>query len=76
MMLYEMYSDPKGKCYILLLDWALAEVQRVNKSYEVKKLNPMKLFEDLMILVKSTAAKVSLPTSRFEKALRAKTRVF
>ncbi|KAH6921387.1 hypothetical protein HPB50_027625 [Hyalomma asiaticum] len=66
MMLYEMYSDPKNKCYVLLLDWVLAEVQRVNKSYQAENQDPMKLFEDLMMLVKSTAAKVSLPTSRYD----------
>lgn len=61
-----MYSDPKNKCYVLLLDWVLAEVQRVNKSYQAENQDPMKLFEDLMMLVKSTAAKVSLPTSRYD----------
>ncbi|KAH8018853.1 hypothetical protein HPB51_012807 [Rhipicephalus microplus] len=66
MMLFEMYSDPKNKCYLLLLDWVLAEVQRVNKCYKAEKQDPMKLFEDLMLLVKSSAAKVSLPTSRYD----------
>ncbi|KAH8026460.1 hypothetical protein HPB51_020570 [Rhipicephalus microplus] len=59
-------SDPENKCYLLLLDCVLAEVQRVNKCYQAEKQDPMKLFEDLMLLVKSTAAKVSLPTSRYD----------
>ncbi|KAH8029430.1 hypothetical protein HPB51_000348 [Rhipicephalus microplus] len=60
------FCDPKNKCYVLLLDWVLAEVQRVNKSYQAEYQDPMKLFEDLMILVKSTANKVSLPASRYD----------
>ncbi|KAH9376350.1 hypothetical protein HPB48_000387 [Haemaphysalis longicornis] len=66
MMLFEMYSDPKNKCYLLLLDHDLGEVQRVNKCCQALKQDPMKLFEDLMLLVKSTTAKVSLPTSRYD----------
>ncbi|KAH9381169.1 hypothetical protein HPB48_020826 [Haemaphysalis longicornis] len=66
MVLPETYSDPKNKCYKLLLDWALVEVPRVNKFYQAEKQDAMKLLKDLMISVILTAAKVCLPTSRYD----------
>ncbi|KAH7932385.1 hypothetical protein HPB51_029313 [Rhipicephalus microplus] len=59
----------QNKCYVLLLDWVLAEVQRVNKSYQAEYQDPMKLFEDLMILVKSTANKLIQLSCNFIESL-------
>lgn len=66
MVLAEMFKDPTNRCYLSLLEWVLAEAHRVNKSYQAEKQDPTKLFGDLVGLVRSMAAKVSLPTSRYD----------
>ncbi|EEC01100.1 hypothetical protein IscW_ISCW001050 [Ixodes scapularis] len=66
LVLSEMYSDPINKCYVLLLDWVLAEAQRVNEAHQTTNQDPTKLLEDLVALLKSMASTVSLPTSLYD----------
>ncbi|CAN8024602.1 unnamed protein product [Ixodes persulcatus] len=66
LVLSEMYSDPINKCYVLLLDWILAEAQWVNEAYQATNQDPTKPLEDLFALLKSMASKVSLPTSLYD----------
>lgn len=63
-LLHSMYLDQKNFAYLIFLRPVLAEVQRVNKSFEAQAADPSKLLEDLTVLVEGTAKKFVLPTCR------------
>ena len=64
-ILTEMYKDEKNLAVLLFLHSILVEVQRVNKLFETKAVDKMKLLDDLTHLLKSIANKLINPSSRF-----------
>ena len=54
-ILFGMYSDENNLAFLLFLQPILIEVQRVNKLYESKNIEKVKLLDDLILLIKSTA---------------------
>ncbi|KAH8025106.1 hypothetical protein HPB51_003022 [Rhipicephalus microplus] len=65
-LLYQMYSDPLNKLYLLYLRPMLREVQRTNKAYERNDADPAKLLEDLTLLIKMVCSKVLIPTAKID----------
>ncbi|KAG0412479.1 hypothetical protein HPB47_010369 [Ixodes persulcatus] len=52
-LLFQMFSDPLNKLYLLYLRPILREVQRANKAYERNDADPSRLLEDLTLLIKT-----------------------
>ncbi|KAH7976983.1 hypothetical protein HPB52_022793 [Rhipicephalus sanguineus] len=65
-LLYQMYSDPLNKLYLLHLRPILREVQHANKAYERNDANPAKLLEGLVLLIKTICSKVVIPTAKID----------
>ena len=65
-ILTEMYKDEKNLAVLLFLHPILVEVQQVNKLFEMKVVDKMKLLDDLTHLLKSIANKLINPSSRFD----------
>lgn len=65
-ILYEMYSDEKNLAYLLFLNPVLIEVQQVNKLFESKNIEKVKLLNDLILLIKSIGKKLVLPTCNID----------
>ncbi|KAG0435951.1 hypothetical protein HPB47_018225 [Ixodes persulcatus] len=57
-LLYQMYSDPLNKLYLLYVQPILREVQRTSKAYEKNDVDPAKLLEDLKLLIKAVSSKM------------------
>ena len=64
-ILTEMYKD-KNLAVLLFLHPISVEVQRVNKVFEIKVVDKMKLLDDLTHLLKSIANMLINPSSRFD----------
>ena len=62
-LLHEMYSDEKNLLYFLFLNPVLIEVQQVNKLFEAKSVDKVKLLNELILLITSIGKKIVLPTS-------------
>ena len=62
-LLYEVYSDEKNLLYFLFLNPVLIEVQQVNKLFEAKSVDKVKLPNKLILLITSIDKKIVLPTS-------------
>lgn len=56
-MLYNMYNDPQNLAYIKFLVPVLKDIRRVNKSFEANDVDPTKLLDDLVLLIKSLVKK-------------------
>ncbi|KAG0418845.1 hypothetical protein HPB47_004551 [Ixodes persulcatus] len=52
--------------YLLFLRPSLTEVQVVNKAFETSTANPLKLMNDLSLLIEGLAKKIVLPTCRLD----------
>ena len=65
-ILTELFKDEKNLAVLLFLHPFLFEVQRVNKLFEIKVVDKMKLLDDLTHLRKSIANKLINPSSRFD----------
>lgn len=65
-MLYQMYSDPVNKLYLLFLRPVLRDVQAVVKAYQSEQCDPTKLINGLVNLVKVISRKVTLPSARVD----------
>ena len=64
-ILTKMYKD-KNLAVLLFLHPISVEVQRVNKLFEIKVVDKMKLLDDLTHLLKSIANMLINPSSRFD----------
>ena len=62
-LLYEMYYDEKNLLYFLFLNPVLIEVQQVNKLFEAKSVDKVKLLNELILVITSIGKKIVLPTS-------------
>ncbi|XP_067295921.1 protein FAM200A-like [Pseudorasbora parva] len=47
-ILYQMYSDPVNKLYLVFLQPIVQEANRVNKMFQLENANPCKLFNELI----------------------------
>jgi hypothetical protein len=60
-----MYSDDINYAYICFLRPILAEVNRVNKSFETKNADPTRSLNDLLNMLKALVSKITTPNSKF-----------
>ena len=65
-LLFNMYSDPINKLYLLFLRPLLVELNRVMKSFQSDDSDPTKLLSDLGTLIESIAKRIVLPTARID----------
>lgn len=65
-VLYGMYSDEKNLAFLLFLSPILTEAQKVNKLFESQNIEKVKLLNDLIMLIKSIAKKLVLPTCNID----------
>ncbi|XP_040077359.1 uncharacterized protein LOC120849243 [Ixodes scapularis] len=65
-LLFQMFSDPLNKLYLLYLRPILREVQRANKAYERNDADPSRLLEGLTLLIKTVCSKVLIPTTNID----------
>ncbi|KAG0423080.1 hypothetical protein HPB47_001133 [Ixodes persulcatus] len=82
-LLFQMFSDPLNKLYLLYLRPILREVQRANKAYERNDADSSRLLEGLTLLIRqcciaftvkpSTELRLRLPSNY--KILQAMTRL-
>ena len=61
---YKMYADEKHLAYLLFLLPILSDVQKVNKTFESKTIDHLKLLDQLVTLLKTIGKTLVLPTSR------------
>ena len=62
-VLYKMYADEKHLANFLSLLPILSDVQRVNKMFESKTIDHLKLLDQLITLLKTIGKTLVLPTS-------------
>lgn len=65
-LLHQMYSDEFNFAYICFLKPILADVNKVNKTFESNNADPTKLLNDLMNLLESLIQKVVTPNTGFD----------
>ncbi|KAK3882740.1 hypothetical protein Pcinc_012902 [Petrolisthes cinctipes] len=65
-LLFDMYSDPINKLYLLFLRPLLQEVQRSMKAFQGENTDPTKLLADLSNLIISISKRVIIPTARVD----------
>ena len=63
-MLYKMDADEKHLAYFLFLLSILSDVQRINKMFESKTIDHLKLLNQLVMLLKTIGKTLVLLTSR------------
>ncbi|KAI8117933.1 hypothetical protein CVS40_10316 [Lucilia cuprina] len=63
--LSELYTD-YNLAYLLFLKPVLAEVQKVNKSFESNSVDPTKLFSDLKCLLQSLCSQIVITDENFD----------
>lgn len=65
-MLFNMYSDPINKLYMLFLRPLLQDIQRTMKVFQGENTDPTKLLSDLSNPVAPVSKKVLIPTARVD----------
>lgn len=65
-MLYGMFSNDINLAYFQFLLPVLTELQYVNKAFQSNSSNPVKLLDDLTLLVKSVIKRVVMPSFNTE----------
>lgn len=60
-LLHNMYKDEVNLLYLLFLKPILHNVQQVNKAFEGNNVDPLKLFNDLILLINSICKMIVLP---------------
>lgn len=73
-LLHEMFQDEKNYLYMLFIQPIISEFDRVNRLFQSENPDPVKLFEDLDMHVRSMLFRVVLkehacPTAEWEKHL-------
>lgn len=65
-LLREMYEDGKNFVYLKYLHSVLKEVQEVNLAFESRNADHVKLFDDLLRLLKCLTNKIIIPMDNFD----------
>lgn len=65
-LLYDLYKNEFNLAYLLFLHPVLKEVQLVNKAFEAQNANPLKLLNDLILLIYSIAKRITLPSYKLD----------
>lgn len=65
-MLYNMYTDPVNKLYMLFLRPLLNDVQKTVKVFQGENVDPTKLLSDLTHLIMAASRKVVIPTAKVD----------
>lgn len=65
-LLKEMYNDGKNYVYLTYLASVLKEVQEVNLAFESRNADHVKLFDDLLRLLKSLTNRIIIPCVDFD----------
>lgn len=60
-VLYSMYSDPQNILYLTFLMSVLGKVLLAIKAFEGEQVDPLKLFDSLISLIKSASSRVLNP---------------
>lgn len=60
-----MYKDEINYAYLCFIKPILSEVQRLNKAFEAKNVDSVKLLDDLTQLLDSLIKEVIVPNSKF-----------
>lgn len=58
-LLYDLNKNEFNLTYLLFLHPILNEVQQVNKSFEAQNADPLKLFNDLILLIHSIVQRIA-----------------
>lgn len=61
--LYKLVCDDFNYAYVCFLKPILADVNRVNKSFDANNIDPSKLLDDLVKLVNSFESKITKPNT-------------
>ncbi|CAL9702146.1 unnamed protein product [Knipowitschia caucasica] len=65
-VLYSMYSDPQNILYLTFLKSVLGEVQLAIKAFEGEQVDPLKLLDSLVSLIKSVSSRVLNPLANVD----------
>ncbi|XP_026119257.1 protein NLRC3-like [Carassius auratus] len=65
-VLYSMYSDPQNILYLTFLKSVLGEVQLAIKAFEGEQVDPLKLLDSLVSLIKSVSSRVLNPLANID----------
>jgi hypothetical protein len=65
-MIYNMLNDHTNYCYFIYLKSVLHDVQKVMKSFEGENVDPTKLIDDLVHLIRSLSSRIVNPTARVD----------
>ena len=65
-VLYSMYSDPQNVLYLTFLKSVLGEVQLAMKAFEGEQVDPLKLLDSLVSLIKSVSSRVLNPLAKVD----------
>lgn len=65
-LLYNLYKNEFNLAYFLFIHPILNEVQQVNKAFESQNIDPLKLLNDLILLISSIAKRIVLPSCKFD----------
>ncbi|XP_036149363.1 uncharacterized protein LOC118647829 isoform X1 [Monomorium pharaonis] len=57
-LLYNMYTDIRNKLYFIFLEPILNETESVNKAFQTNNGDPVKLLNDLTVLIKGLAQRI------------------
>ncbi|MGH0119670.1 UNVERIFIED_CONTAM: hypothetical protein FKN15_044489 [Acipenser sinensis] len=60
-LLYQMYSYPVNRMYLVFLQPFVTEVNRINKLFQLDSANPAKLLADLMTFYRSLIQRIMKP---------------
>lgn len=61
-----MYCDTNNEALLVFLKPVLAEAQYVNKMFQSNSADPVKLLNDIVLLIKTLAGLVSTPGSNID----------
>ncbi|KAJ4934815.1 hypothetical protein JOQ06_007597 [Pogonophryne albipinna] len=65
-VLHSMYSDPQNILYLTFLKSVLGEVQLAIKAFEGEQVDPLKLLDSLVSLIKSVSSRVLNPHANID----------
>ncbi|KAL7382723.1 hypothetical protein ABVT39_026993 [Epinephelus coioides] len=65
-VLHSMYSDPQNMLYLTFLKSMLGEVQLAIKAFEGEQVDPLKLLDSLVSLIKSVSSRVLNPLANVD----------
>ncbi|CAM5089829.1 unnamed protein product [Natator depressus] len=60
-LLYQMYSDPVNRLYLVFLQPLIEEANRINKLFQFETVNPVNLITELMLFYQNLVQRVMKP---------------